>query len=138
MKRILSLALIGMTPAFGHADPGQMFTAGLLSAPLINTVAADSGVLACRGNVGCNYKVSILLSSTLATTFRLETLDNNSVVLSANTIYLPIPANDVKTISLPSAFFIPNGYRVRLVNNVAIPVLNTIQASLFLEVTEAN
>lgn len=109
------------------------YSEGRQTNPGANTILANTGTLTTGGILGANYKVVILLNGSAAMTYKLEALNESSVVVT--TIYLSAPANDAKFINMDTSFFIPNGYSLRIRNDAAILLGGTLQASIILKIS---
>lgn len=118
------------------ADPAVLYTAGLQTNPAANTVEANSGSLSCRGNTGCNYRITLILHSSNQMQFSFQALNGAAQVQV--TVRFTIPGNDTKVIRIPSSFFIPNGWSVRVLNDNAQILGATSQATIIMEVVEVN
>lgn len=113
---------------------GNIYTEGIKTNPSAATVLATSGSLDSKGTARASYKISVIITVTVATTFRLELLDGSSAV--QKTLYFAVPANDTKIYSFDAAFFINEGWTLRLLNNTTLTLGAQAQGSLVISVEE--
>lgn len=126
---LLALALVACNPVF--AEAGKAVIGTLTANPANNAVLAVSPSMANAGNTGAYVHFDIICSGTVAYTCAFQVLNASSVVQS--TIYIPVPAGDLRSISPKPSFFIPNGYTVRVINATAV-VVGSVQASIIYSV----
>lgn len=112
----------------------QYFSAGRQTDAAANTVLADTGALNSGGILGANYEVAVLLNGSSAMSYKLETLDEVSSIV--NTIWLTCPANEAKLVDPRATFFIPNGYSIRVRNDIAGTGGATHQAAILIKELE--
>lgn len=112
----------------------QYFSEGQQTDPSANTVLVITDPLVSSGIIGANYEVSILLNGSVAMDYKLETLDQDDMIV--NTIWLSVPANQVTLINPRATFFVPNDYTLQVRNNTIVTSTNTLQASIILLLSE--
>lgn len=136
MMKLIFAFILAILSQEAFADPASIYTAGIQTNPAANTVEANSGALSCRGHTGCNYKITLIFHSSNQMQFSFQALNGAPQVQV--TVRFTVPANDTKVVSIPSSFFIPNGWSVRVLNDNAQILGATSQATIIMEVVEVN
>lgn len=122
--------------SIASASPGIIVTGDILVNTAANTVLATSGDLSSRGTISASYKVSLVLTGTVAMVFKAEVLNSSDVV--QNTLYIAVPANDTRTVNLGAEFNIPNGWEIRVRNATAVILGGQLHATIIYQPMEIN
>ena len=118
---VAAVLFLAMATAMAVLPQGDLFTAGELTNPTINTTLADTGAMDQELGLGAYMVVTAWCSTTVNANFRYSIRNAAGTEVAAKSFNFRVLANTMNGPPMNAVSFkVPQGYSVRIVNPAAI------------------